>query len=233
MLNSPPRCFSRPAAGLAVCLAASLTGCGEEEIRTYTAPQDAPRPALTLADPGGAPASAIDLHWSVPPDWRASDAPQSFTVASYEAGPADAPAIITVTRLSGEGGGALENINRWRGQIGLPPVAELSGQPMEGFQVGPFPIGVVDLVGEAGPGGEPVRIVGALLPREDRNETWFFKMMGASNVLEPVKPGFLAMLRSVHPAGPGHHHHDHNHGHHHDHDHDHADGPAPATGAAP
>lgn len=45
-------------------------------------------------------------------------------LATYIAPHADAPVEVAVTRFGGRVGGVLANINRWRGQMGLPPIGE-------------------------------------------------------------------------------------------------------------
>ncbi|HEX7008605.1 MAG TPA: hypothetical protein VF184_01400 [Phycisphaeraceae bacterium] len=187
----------------AMLMLAVAAGCEDEAIHAYIAPKDPPRPQPVMAPADEAAPAPLTLTWDVPPDWRPAQAAQAFTVAAYEAGPAETPVSTTVTRLSGAGGGALANINRWRNQLGLPPVASLPEQPMIPITLPDQQVaGVVDLVGP--PSSEaaapPQRTIAAILPRQDTNETWFFKMSGPQDALEPLKEPFLQMIRSVRPA---------------------------------
>jgi hypothetical protein len=45
-------------------------------------------------------------------------------LATYIAPDPAGPVEIAVTRFGGRVGGELANINRWRGQLGLPPIGE-------------------------------------------------------------------------------------------------------------
>ena len=60
----------------------------------------------------------------MPAGWQEVPAAQ-FLLAEYSiAGANGAKAEVNVAQLSGDGGGLLANVNRWRGQIGLDPVDE-------------------------------------------------------------------------------------------------------------
>ena len=45
---------------------------------------------------------------------------KSFSIA----GDAGQKAVVSISVLAGEGGGTLANVNRWRGQLSLPEMAE-------------------------------------------------------------------------------------------------------------
>ena len=64
-------------------------------------------------------------NWTPPTNWAPEQGASPILSASFLANNNDGGARITVTRLSGAGGGALANINRWRGQLGLSPVEQL------------------------------------------------------------------------------------------------------------
>lgn len=217
-----PRTPRRTSAMLA--LLALLAGCERDEIRTYTAPADPPRTASATpnaATPDAAPAPGVPvapgaarpvppapegeatLDWTVPEGWRPAKNPPGFVLVAYDIGDEADRVQATVSRLAGAGGGAVANINRWRQQIGLPAVSSLPEQPMERIDTaGGDAAGLVDLVGEAGPSGQPARTLGAILPRQTGGasgggETWFFKMTGPRDKVEPAKAAFVALVASV------------------------------------
>lgn len=69
------------------------------------------------------------LEWKVPDGWRAeaNSGKASAMVqryATFHVGPADQAGELTVTPLGQQVGSLLANVNRWRGQIGLKPIAE-------------------------------------------------------------------------------------------------------------
>lgn len=63
------------------------------------------------------------IDWTVPDGWRQQPgSPTRF--ATFHIGPEDQPMELTVMPLGREAGSLLDNVNRWRGQLGLPPIAE-------------------------------------------------------------------------------------------------------------
>lgn len=185
------------AAAAALLAALSLAGCDRDQIRTYTAPVDPPRPEPVLLT---APAEAEPpaLAWDVPSDWRPAADPPGFVLAAYDVGEGEAAALATVSRLGGAGGGALANINRWRTrQLGLAPVEALEDQPMVRLDLGDAGedvAAVVDLTGDG------TRIVAAIYPRQEQDETWFFKLTGPPQTVEAHKQAFIDLVLSARPT---------------------------------
>jgi hypothetical protein len=110
-----------------------------------------------------------------------------FSAAS-EAGKAE----IAVSALPGDAGGKLPNINRWRGQIGLPPLgeAELS-QCLVPLEVPGADTYAVDLAAES----TKRRLVAAGVSRAGR--TWFYKLMGDEGAVAREKEAFLKFVQTV------------------------------------
>lgn len=174
----------------------ALAACDDPAIRTYSAPKDPPPPAATSAPQPPDPADARPpATWVKPPDWRVDSAPVSFALAAFVAGADDAPAKITLTRLAGDGGGALGNINRWRSQLNLAPVATLGEQPATPVQMDSLTGTLVDLQAEGEYGSDPGRIVGVLVFHG--REAWFVKMTGPASVVEAQRPAFDAFVASI------------------------------------
>jgi len=67
--------------------------------------------------------STGEISWQAPATWGKGRA-SSMRLASFAIPLEDGEsADVSLTRLSGMAGGLLANVNRWRGQIGLSPVA--------------------------------------------------------------------------------------------------------------
>ena len=83
-------------------------------------------------------------------------------------GDGGAEADLSITAFPGATGGLEANLNRWRGQVALPPLAE--GQ-LEGalahLDAGALHFEVVDFAGTAN--GVPTRLLGAMLSRPGRD----------------------------------------------------------------
>ena len=102
-------------------------------------------------------------------------------------------ANASMTVLQGDGGGLLENVNRWRGQLGLEPIEE------DGLQAVVKPVSglgedarMVDFTGTSNRSQLEERLVGVIFPQGEL--TWFYKLMGTPDVVETSKVDFLAYL---------------------------------------
>lgn len=140
------------------------------------------------------PTAAGSLVWSAPAAWHGKAA-SAMRKGSYAvSGPGGADADLSITAFPGDVGGDLANVNRWRGQLQLPPLAAaaLDGA-VDRFQAHGLSFTVVDLLGAGG--ANPQRILGAIVPVD--GSTWFFKLMGPAPVVAAAKPDFLEFLKTV------------------------------------
>ena len=110
------------------------------------------------------------------------------------AGEAGANAELSITAFPGSVGGELANLNRWRGQVELPPLAagEVEANVMR-LEPGGLKFAVADLNNDKASPAK--RMLGAMVPVGDA--TWFFKLTGPPALLEREKPAFLDFLKSV------------------------------------
>jgi hypothetical protein len=194
-----------------------LAGCKDREITAYQAPKDPPptMPGMTAADnspaaPGSAQppspdqtmantavptASGSDLTWTAPATWTAKSA-SAMRKGSYAIKGDGGEADLSITAFPGSTGGLLANLNRWRGQLGLAPLAENElGAATVHLDAGELHLDVVDFSGTAA--GKPTRILGAVVPHG--SDTWFFKLMGPDALVANEKPAFLEFLRTIKP----------------------------------
>jgi hypothetical protein len=96
----------------------------------------------------------------------------------------------------------LANINRWRGQIGLPPIAEsqLATETVVLANQG-LSFTTIDIAGQAAGGGAgSTRVLGAILYRGE--EAWFFKLAGPATAVAAEKAAFNEFLLTVRPTAP-------------------------------
>ncbi|PTY07349.1 hypothetical protein DB347_08595 [Opitutaceae bacterium EW11] len=150
---------------------------------------------LAAPDVSAAPiAQNTALLWTAPADWTAKTATQmrkgSYTLHGASGGEAD----LSIISFPGEAGGIVQNLNRWRGQVQLPPLSptELASSSHT-LANGNLRFTVVDFLGTTSAG--PTRLLGAVLPLE--NETYFFKLIGPDAVVTQHKEGFMAFLKTV------------------------------------
>jgi hypothetical protein len=196
--------------GLAAgCLAlaglALTTGCGREDIRVYEAPKDRPEPveaAAATPGMGERPASAApQVTWKLPAGWQERPAGTMRVGYFVIAGPDDQQAEVTIIPLTGTGGGDLDNVNRWRAQVGLGTVTaeELSKLAVQ-VPIGPFEGRMYDLSGE-GYEAKRVRTLAAIL--RHAGTAWFFKMTGNAQLVGDQKGAFTEFLRTLSFGSPG------------------------------
>jgi len=147
----------------------------------------------TMANTAVPTADGAPLSWPAPAGWtpRAAGPMRkgSFTVPG-PAGDSD----LSITAFPGDVGGELANVNRWRGQIGMTPLApgELDAS------VRHLAVGGLDLVYAAllPEGDARVKgILGAMVPFG--GGTWFFKLSGPKGSLQANQEAFLAFLRGI------------------------------------
>lgn len=200
---------------LLVVVAALLPACRDAKIASYRVPKEQPEPLPPIltgempAAPSGAGAGSAmaktavptaageGLTWTAPAHWKTKPA-SAMRKGSYAVvGENGAEADLSITAFPGDVGGELANLNRWRGQLSLPPIAEPDlGSATEHLHVNGLHVTVVDFANTES--DKPQRILGALVPFEDA--TWFFKLMGPDALVAAEKPAFLAFLQTVKPA---------------------------------
>ncbi|MCU0793553.1 MAG: hypothetical protein MUE42_12055 [Opitutaceae bacterium] len=209
-------------------LALSFSACRKDEIVTYRVAGDPGKtaPAAAPAAPSGMPASAPmaapalsasdadkqmrntavttadgpGLAWTAPATWTAGPERPMRKATLLLPGAEGATAELAVTAFPGDVGGNLANVNRWRQQLGLPPIgpAEL-GAALQHIDVGPLHIDVVELVGPSVPPAAPQRVIGAIVPYQ--GATWFFKVTGPDAVVAAERENFLGFVRTIRPNG--------------------------------
>lgn len=136
-----------------------------------------------------APVAASGFKWSVPGDWK-EVAPGAMQMAKFQVPPQkDATAEVTVSVFPSDTGGNLANINRWRAQLKLGAV-DAAGlakvvQPLDSTVSGAI---LVDMDNNGD------RMLGAIVPRG--GQWYFYKLRGATAVVEAQKAAFVAFARS-------------------------------------
>jgi hypothetical protein len=147
----------------------------------------APTDATTPAAPTDS--QTPQIKWELPAGWSATP-PSTMRYASFAAEKNGEKADISVVTFPGDGGSDVDNVNRWRQQIGLPAVGEELLKPMiAAVHAGNVHIDVIDMSGPS------ARLI-AGWTRHD-GHAWFFKMTGPPQLIEEEKPKFMAFLQSI------------------------------------
>ena len=193
----------RPLVLITATLTLLTAGCRDRSIASYQAPKESDVSAAPAVEspaamppmmPAAAPATStpatetaampagLTLTWTAPATWQpkalGTMRKGSYTVPSKD--------------------GATANINRWRGQVSLAPIAEtdLAGATAR-VVVGDLTFTVVDLVST---GDQPQRILGAMVPFDQ--SMWFVKLSGPAALVLAEKPVFLSFLQTIKASKP-------------------------------
>ena len=194
------------------CLILAATGCGRDSVKVYhvdssdtaTPPPSAASVAMPATMPNGLPvpdnSGQPTLQYTLPAGWE-KKTPTAMRVASFGISQDGKQADVSVIPLAGTAGTDPANVNRWRGQVGLAALPETDLAALaEKITVGEMPADLYDIAGTQPGSGDPQRILGVILHREDT--AWFFKVTGEAGLVEASKPAFIAFLKSVSFGAP-------------------------------
>jgi hypothetical protein len=210
-ISTPPR-RCRPSRARRVALAALAcavvsTACRREEVTHARVAKQAPPESLVRAigmgeAPAGGPGDAVPtppspsgssaLKWALPKGWTQSVAGgmRYATLKPPVPGRIDASVVV----LPGPAGGELANVNRWRGQIGLPPIDEAAlGGARKTLRTRAGTVSVYDFTSE---GQKKSRVIAGLASAD--GNTWFVKMTGDAETVGAARADFVHLLESLH-----------------------------------
>jgi hypothetical protein len=156
-------------------------------------------PSAASAAPVGSTASSGSVagggtdglpNWQVPSGWKAAG-PKPMRLASFDIPDAAGNGDVSISKLNGDGGGLLANVNRWRGQVGLAP--------LEASALAANSTALTTAGGDSGTWvelkGADKTILGAIVARD--GVSWFFKMTAPSSVAVQNREAFEKFVRSV------------------------------------
>ena len=137
--------------------------------------------------------------WTLPANWQPVP-PAQFLVAEFTiAGANGAKAEVNVASLTGDGGGVLANVNRWRGQLGLADLAESDlPQTAQKLEVPGGGATQVDFTGTDAKTGAATRLIGVIVSQN--GQTWFYKLMGDPQVVAQQQGTFTTFIQSANYA---------------------------------
>ncbi len=146
--------------------------------------------------PAAPPSTEGKPKWNVPSGWREVPGGQ-FLVAKFSiAGEGNAQADVNVSMSSGDGGGLLANVNRWRQQLGLSVTTDTElASSAKSVDLAGGKVTLVDLSGTDARTRQPARVIGAIVPQS--GQTWFYKLMGESKLVETQKEAFTQFVQTV------------------------------------
>src|SRR5216110_1168270 len=97
---------------------------------------------------------------------------------------------ISVVTFPGDGGSDADNVNRWRGQIGLAPIdANTVTSQIAPLKTEDTTFSTTDIA------SDKTRTIAAWTRRDGR--VWFFKATGPNTAVGKEKPNFVKFIESV------------------------------------
>jgi len=212
-----------PAGMLATILCLGIVGCGSGESRKEITEvreaaagsqsaavgistaerlglsQTAAHPsAMGMMGMAGSDAAAA-FGWTAPEGWeRAPD--RAMRLATYLA--QDGAVECVVSLLSGGAGGVGPNLNRWRAQMGQPPLSDDAIASLPTLNILGQKSPMIDISGDyTGMSGDSVpgqRMLGVVCPLQD--QVLFVKMVGPETAVAAEADHFRAFCKSITPG---------------------------------
>ena len=182
----------------------TVSACRRDDIEVRqvskeSASSSSAMPAMGMGPSGSMPQGAIEalppaqaLRWTLPSGWK-EEPGNGIRLATLRP-PQDAgPSEVSVVALPGDVGGELPNVNRWRGQLGLPPIN--APQLPKARQKTHSRLGEVLIYDFTGAAIAKPRMIVGVLKVEDT--TWFFKLTGEDAVIGKHKKSFVKLLEGL------------------------------------
>jgi hypothetical protein len=166
-------------------LAILLGGCGREEVRTYQTPKQK-QPVATVVK-AVVPMAGKGFSATLPTGWT-EKAGSGMRTVSYSIDETSIDFYLIPLRV----GDVPSNVNRWRGQVGLPPESpEAIAEKVETFQVDGHATHYIEIYNSENNRGIVAAIVD-LAP-----EYWYFTAKGPASELKIHAREIRAFLESL------------------------------------
>ena len=134
--------------------------------------------------------------WTVPAGWQEIAGGQFLFAKFLIAGDTGSQAAVNVSTSAGDGGGLAANVNRWRGQLGLPPWSEDELQKNAKLvETKGGKATFVEMSGTDGRTGKASSLAGAMVM--NGGSAWFYKLMGDAKLVESQRAAFAQFVKEV------------------------------------
>ena len=152
--------------------------------------------ALPPGHPDTSGTAAPALEYKRPAAWQEATPGQMRAASLRVAGKDGKQAEVSVIPLPGLAGSDLANVNRWRGQVGLPGVSEAElAKLAQAVEIAGQSASLYEQAGTNAGSGDKTCILAAITRRD--GVAWFFKMTGEAGLVAEQKPAFIEFLKSV------------------------------------
>ena len=174
---------------LSLCLILAFVGCKPEEIKQYKVAKVQASAVKTTAN-----TQTQSFTYTMPKSWQDLGA-SGMRQAAFKTPDGGE---VTVVSLPGQAGDLKGNVNRWRGQVGLPPVQNDSEylKEIKAIQVDKLPAISLEL---HAPEGQPDKSMKVVL-MEANGKSWFFKLAGPRKSIQSQSEALTQFTESIHFA---------------------------------
>lgn len=177
-------------------------GCSRDEVAHYRVPKAGPAASPAMAGTGSAADAPLppppdvsatgSLQWTLPKGWTESRSGGGMRYATLKP-TAPGKIEVSVTVFPGAAGGEIANVNRWRNQIGLPPVDEATlAKDRRPLKSAAGQIATFDYTSD---GKDRTRLVAGILSAG--GNSWFVKMVGDAGPVAASRAEFVRLLESL------------------------------------
>ena len=146
--------------------------------------------------PASEPSREGQPKWQPPTGWKEVPGGQFLVAKFLLTGPGNAQAAVNVSRSAGDGGGLAGNVNRWRGQLGLTPLAAADlTKAVKPLKLADGEASLVEMAGTDARSGQPAKLIGAIVAQA--GQTWFYKLMGDAKVVASQQEAFTRFVQTA------------------------------------
>jgi hypothetical protein len=164
-----------------------LSSCSSEKIQQYRVAKIQQKPISAQSESK----RAEDFSYSAPQAWKKQPASEMRKLSFSIEGGGD----FSVVTLPGAAGDLKGNLNRWRGQVGLPPLED-PAEIQKSITTTTFvdvPATELELYAAADKPDKAMRVV----LFEKNGMTWFFKLAGPRQLVKAQKKPFMDFMHSI------------------------------------
>ncbi len=171
-----------------IFLLSLLLSCEKDQSYKYVIPHEVSETVVSL-NPNQQAVKTISFD--APTHWI-SQPPSNMVLASFSIIKQNQSASLTILKFPGQTGGLIQNVNRWLNQLSLYPV-QLSdlNQFVTNGTTANYKFQRVEITNEQKQKSMIVFII------RDKNMSWFFKMVGDTNLINNEDSTFLNFMNSV------------------------------------
>ncbi|MCO4782278.1 MAG: hypothetical protein KC646_08110 [Candidatus Cloacimonetes bacterium] len=134
-------------------------------------------------------ATSSELTWKAPTGWKEIKGNSIRLVSFKIAENAECTFIV----LSGQAGGLLSNVNRWRGQIGLSQIGEPAVK--KAATLVKTPLADAQMFKLVNPNNKDLAFIASIIPKG--SSTLFVKLAAPSDMIPSLEGPYLELLKSI------------------------------------